>query len=59
VVAGADGKRFIGTPLTLQPDAFRVRRGAPHLGEHNDEILRELGYDAGRIAGLRDAKVVA
>jgi formyl-CoA transferase len=59
VVAGADGKRFIGTPLTLAPDAFQVRRGAPHLGEHNDEILRELGYDAGRIADLRDAKVVA
>ena len=58
VVAGPDGKRFIGTPLTMAPEAFQMRRGAPHLGQHTDEILGELGYDAGRIASLRDAKVL-
>ena len=37
--------RFLGTP----PEA---PRGAPRLGEHNDEILAELGLDSESIAAL-------
>jgi crotonobetainyl-CoA:carnitine CoA-transferase CaiB-like acyl-CoA transferase len=36
----------------------RIRRGAPLLGEHTDEILREIGYTAADIARLRDDKVI-
>lgn len=36
----------------------RIRRGAPLLGEHTDEILREIGYTATDIARLRDDKVI-
>ncbi len=31
----------------------RVRTGAPALGQHNDEILAELGMDLGEINRLR------
>ncbi len=31
---------------------------APRLGEHDDEILAGLGYDAARIADLRDKAVI-
>lgn len=35
------------------------RRAAPLFGQHNDEVLRELGYDDTRIAALRAAGAVA
>ena len=28
-------------------------RRAPDIGEHNDEVLRQLGFDAAEIDGLR------
>src|ERR1700720_2856689 len=40
--------RFSQTPPS-------IRRGAPGLGEHTDEVLREIGYSAAEIADLRAA----
>jgi crotonobetainyl-CoA:carnitine CoA-transferase CaiB-like acyl-CoA transferase len=44
--------RFEATPAA-------IGRPAPVLGEHTDEVLREIGLDAGAIAELRAAGVVA
>jgi crotonobetainyl-CoA:carnitine CoA-transferase CaiB-like acyl-CoA transferase len=33
-------------PLTMDP---------PEIGQHNDEVLAEIGYDAGRITALKSA----
>jgi crotonobetainyl-CoA:carnitine CoA-transferase CaiB-like acyl-CoA transferase len=38
--------RFSATPTA-------IRRGAPALGEHTDEVLGEIGYSAAQIAGLK------
>ena len=31
---------------------------APELGQHNDAVLREIGYSAQEIQGFRDRKVI-
>ena len=34
-------------------------RAAPRMGEHNDAMLREAGFDAAAIAKLRELGVIA
>lgn len=45
-------------PLSLSDTPPSIRRGAPALGEHSEELLRELGLTATDIARLVAAGVV-
>lgn len=46
------------TPVQLSATPGEIRHRAPTLGEHTDEILREIGYSDQQIASLRQAEVV-
>lgn len=48
-----------GVPLDFEKSPGRIQSAAPTLGEHTDEILSEIGYDAARIATLRDEGRIA
>ncbi len=50
--------RMPGSPIKLSHHIASVRRPPPLLGEHTDEVLRELGFPATDIAALRDTGVV-
>ncbi len=45
-------------PVDFSKVETGIRRRAPTLGEHTDDILRELGYDAAAIEELRTKRVV-
>lgn len=49
----------IGVPVKLSETPGRIRRPAPILGQHTDEVLSEFGFTAEDIAALRAARVVA
>jgi crotonobetainyl-CoA:carnitine CoA-transferase CaiB-like acyl-CoA transferase len=50
--------RMTGFPIKLSATPARLRRPAPALGEHTDEVLRDLGYEAQRIGALREAGII-
>jgi crotonobetainyl-CoA:carnitine CoA-transferase CaiB-like acyl-CoA transferase len=50
--------RVLGVPYKLSDTPATIRRPAPVLGQHTDEILRELGYDAAAILDLHTRKIV-
>ncbi len=52
---GAGGKltSTISSPLQVHGVAKVPAKRAPKIGEHNDEVLRQLGFSATEIDGLR------
>jgi crotonobetainyl-CoA:carnitine CoA-transferase CaiB-like acyl-CoA transferase len=52
---GAGGKltSTISSPIQVQGVTKVAAKRAPELGEHNDEILKDLGFDAKTIDSLR------
>ena len=49
---------LIGSPVNLSDTPARLRRAAPLLGEHTEEVLENFGYDREAIDSLRARGVI-
>jgi CoA:oxalate CoA-transferase len=49
---------YVNTPIKFEKTPVQIRSEAPHHGEHNEEILRELGMSDAQIGDLRERKVI-
>lgn len=50
--------RVIGCPVYMSETPPEIRMPPPLLGQHNEEVLRELGYDAQTIASFQENGVI-
>jgi crotonobetainyl-CoA:carnitine CoA-transferase CaiB-like acyl-CoA transferase len=55
---GHDTARLTSGPVQFEGQGLAVRRAAPGVGEHTDEVLREVGLDDAEIEQLRDSGAV-
>lgn len=56
-VPPASGRRYINHPLKMT-NLAQTETAPPALGEHNDQILTELGYKQLEIAALRQRSII-
>lgn len=55
----AGPRRYAGQPVRMSATPARPHRPAPCLGQHNDQVLRDLlGLTAGELAVLREKGVI-
>jgi CoA:oxalate CoA-transferase len=49
---------MVNIPIRLSETPGGLRRPAPLLGQHTEEVLGELGYDTAQVQQMRESKVV-
>lgn len=55
-VPGIEGEMHLPlTPFRMQDGAAKIDRPPARMGEHTDEVLKEIGFDAATIEGFRKA----
>jgi crotonobetainyl-CoA:carnitine CoA-transferase CaiB-like acyl-CoA transferase len=56
--AGENLKLTVSSPIKIHGVTKVPARRGPDLGEHNDEVLRELGFSTSEIEGLRSSRAI-
>jgi crotonobetainyl-CoA:carnitine CoA-transferase CaiB-like acyl-CoA transferase len=54
----AETVKMIGLPIELSETPGCIVRSPPLLGEHTEEVLREVGYTDDEIEKLRNNRVI-
>src|SRR5207253_6137354 len=57
--AGESLKLTVSSPIQVHGVAKIAAKRGPNLGEHNDQVLKELGFDTKEIERLRASGVIA
>ena len=50
--------RIVKTPVEFSETPAAVEKPAPEVGEHNEDVLGELGYGRDQIQELRNQRVI-
>jgi crotonobetainyl-CoA:carnitine CoA-transferase CaiB-like acyl-CoA transferase len=50
--------RLVASPMKFTRTPVQYRRAPPLLGEHTDEVLREMGLGADEITALRNSRIL-
>jgi crotonobetainyl-CoA:carnitine CoA-transferase CaiB-like acyl-CoA transferase len=56
----SDGRdvRVVGVPMRFSATPGTIRSGPPAVGQHTDEVLRELGFDDRELRAMHDGGVL-
>jgi crotonobetainyl-CoA:carnitine CoA-transferase CaiB-like acyl-CoA transferase len=58
IVETPEGLKLVASPIKWDGHDLPVRIAPPRLGQHTDELLRELGYADDAIDRLRGTGVI-
>ena len=50
--------RMVASPVIVDGEHLPIRHSPPTLGQHTEEVLKDLGYGEKEVAALRDQGVV-
>ena len=56
--AGGSPRYTVNSPVSVQESPKVAPRVAPALGQHNEQVLQELGFDSAQIDGLRTSGAI-
>jgi len=57
-VIAKDWYKGVASPIRMDRSKASLRRTPPKFSQHTEEVLAEFGFDAARMAALREQGVI-